>query len=183
MKRSIAFVILIPLLAGAFALTGCGKSPTAPAARVPDPGPSHTVPIKAVITKIVVTKFPAKKSDGSDWDLSPLTASRRPDLYVILEPTAGAADYVSNTVTDALSSEPHAFTLAVSGELPADIPYGTSRRIYFIDEDFGGDDDRVGWITVNLPLAFDSDNDRGFNYTFTDSGNRLSVQVIGTWDY
>jgi hypothetical protein len=52
-----------------------------------------------------------------------------------------------------------------------------------MDEDFGGDDDRVGWITVNLPRAYKGDNAREFDHTFTDSGDRLSVRIYGTWGY
>jgi hypothetical protein len=183
MKHRVPFAMLIPALVAAIAMTGC-NSPTEPAAQTPDPPPAEAVPIRATINKIIVTKFPEKKSDGSDWDLSLLVASRRPDLYVVLEPSAGgAADFVSTTVADAPFGGAQTFTQAVSGGLPADIAYGSSRRIYVMDEDFGGDDDQVGWITVNLPLAYGGGGARALDYTFADSGNRLNVRVVGTWYY
>lgn len=182
MKRVLTFALALPTLAASLGLVGCGKNPTAPEPQAPAPDPIMT-PTTASIDKIVITKFPAKTTSGDDWDISILVASRRPDLYVILTPVNGVADYVSNTVSNATTGTHYTFTQAESGALPAYIPYGTSRRVYVMDEDFGGDDDRLGWITVNLPLAYQGDNARNLDYTFTDSGNRLSVRVIGTWSY
>jgi len=178
MKRS--SLILLPLLiATSLGSLGCEKSPTAPAVTAP---PART-PVQATITRIDVTKFPANAPNGSSWDVSLIASARRPDLYVILTPSTGGSDYVSTTVSDAESTKNYSFTRAASGGLPATIPYGTSRRVYVMDEDFGGDDDRVGWITVNLPAAYQNDEARTFDHTFTDSGNRLSVRVYGTWGY
>lgn len=169
--------------AAALVTTGCnGSNPTAPQA----PPPEIKTPVGAVVTSISVTKFPAKKTDGSYWDFSLITADRRPDLYVILTAANQAADYVSNTVSNAVTGTVYTFTKAKDssvGHLPAYLPYDTSRRVYVMDDDFGGDDDRLGWITVNLPHAYGGDNARSLDYTFTDSGNRLSVRVRGTWNY
>jgi len=180
MKRP-TLALLLPLIVTMFVAPGCGKSPTAPDVQAPAPTPM--TPITATITHIDVTKFPATTPDGSNWDFSLIASARRPDLYVILTPLSGASDFVSTTASDAESTKDYAFTRAASGGLPATIPYGTSRRIYVMDEDFGGDDDRIGWITVNLPAAYQKDNARNFDHTFTDSGNRLSVRVRGTWSY
>jgi len=175
--RSIAL-----LAAVAAGLGGCGKSATAP--DIPaGTEPAILTPINATITKIEVVKFPAKKANGDDWDLSIIASYRRPDLFVVLTRENERGDYTSNTVTNAVPGTRYTFTSAVSGRLPATIPYGTSRRIYVMDEDVGGDHDRVGWITVNLPGAYGQDNARNLDYTFTDSGNRLSVRVVGTWAY
>lgn len=63
---------------------------------------------------------------------------------------------------------------------PIDAVPCTSRRVYVMDGDFGRGDDRVGWITVNLPKAY-RDSARQFSYSFTGSGKRLTVYVEGTW--
>jgi hypothetical protein len=180
MKRPALFLML-PVLAATFGTVGCDKSPTAPEV-TPAPPPPMT-PIQATITRIDVTKFPGSKSDGNTWDASVIASARRPDLYVVVAPTSGADDFVSITVQDAQTGQVHAFTRGVTGALPANIPYGSSRRVYVMDEDFGGDDDRVGWITLNLPRAYKGDNARDFDHTYTDSGDRLSVRVYGTWGY
>jgi len=175
----IPFALLALVAAG---LGGCGKHTTAP--EVPAvTEPVILTPINATIKKIEVVKFPAKAPDGSDWDVSIVASYRRPDLFVALTRENQPGDYTSNTVTNAVPGTRYTFTAAVSGRLPATIPYGTSRRVYVMDEDFGGDHDRVGWITVNLPKAYGQDNARNLDYTFTDSGNRLSVRVVGTWAY
>lgn len=182
MRHPIRSYALLLAFAAAAGVSGCSKSPTAPEVTT-EPAPTINTPITATITKIVVTKFPSKKANGDNWDSSVIASARRPDLYVILTRENEPSDYVSTTVSDATSGTSYTFTSAVSGHLPATIPYGTSRRVYVMDDDFGGDDDRVGWITVHLPHAYGQDNARNLDYTFTDSGNRLSVRVVGTWAY
>jgi hypothetical protein len=181
MKRP-ALILLLPVLAATLGTLGCDKSPTAPTAAPPTPAPR--TPIQATISRIDVEKFPAAKTDGSNWDASLIVSARRPDLYVMLTPITGASDFISPTRTDAQNNQVHAFSRWPSGDnLAAVIPYGNSRRVYVMDEDFGGDDDRVGWITVNLAAAYKGDEAGTFSHLFTDSGDRLSVRVYGTWGY
>ena len=185
MKRTPKFLALLAATAATIAVAGCHDGPAAPTAPT-DPPIEIKTPVSATITSITVTKFPAKKGDGSDWDFSLISGGYRPDLYVILTAADQAADYVSNVVDDADATKDYTFTKpysAYDGSLPARLPYDASRRVYVMDKDVGGDDDRVGWITVNLPHAYQDDNARDLNYTFTDSGNRLSVKVSGTWSY
>jgi hypothetical protein len=184
MKR-IAKSLVLPAAAAMIVVAGCTSSPTAPDTPEPPPVEIRT-PISAVIQSISVTKFPAKTSDGSDWDISLITASKRPDLYVILTADGQAADYVSDVVSNAETGKVYTFTKpgsAYDGTLPALLPYDHSRRVYVMDADVGGDPDRLGWITVNLPHAYRGDNARDLDYTFTDSGNRLSVRVRGYWNF
>jgi hypothetical protein len=183
MYRSPLPLPILALVAVSCLAAGCGKSPTAPEPASPPPAPVIQTPVEATITKIVVTKFPAQKSDGSDWDLSAIASSRRPDVYVSLQVPNQFPDFVSTTVNDAVSTHDYTFTTPVIGGLPDHIPYGSSRRVYVMDADFGGDDDTVGWITVNLPAAYRDDNARTLDYTFTDTPGRLSVRVVGTWSY
>ena len=187
MKRNFSSLALFSLAAFAVLAMGCGKSPTAPQAAAPDPAPIVIAkPVAAVIQAISVTKFPSKKSDGGDWDASLFVASRRPDLYVILEIPSIVTEYVSNVETDAEFGKTHTFTKpydALDGSLPARIVYDNRHRIYVMDKDVGGDDDQVGWITVNLPSAYHNDNSEILDYTFTDSGGRLSVRIQGEWRY
>lgn len=173
-------------IAVALGSSSCGKSnPMAPVdpASGAGPGPTIVTPISAVITRIQVTKFPSRKQDGSDWDSSISPAARRPDLYVDIPSPSGGDEYVSNTVSDATTGTVYTFTSSVAGELPDVIAYGTSHRVYVMDEDFGGGDDTVGWITLNLPAAYGQDNARYLDHTFTDSARRISVRVYGIWNY
>lgn len=177
---------LLPMsaLAVAIAVSSCGKSsPTAPAVAGPPPTPTIQTPVSATITKIQVTKWPAKTTGGDDWDSSILASARRPDIYVTLSKTTGGDEYVSNTDADVVAGTTLTFTQAVSGSLPDLVHYGTDHRVYVMDEDFGGDDDTMGWITLNLPSAYANDNARFLDHTFTDSANRISVRVVGIWSY
>ncbi|HTO90722.1 MAG TPA: hypothetical protein VMJ70_06280 [Candidatus Sulfotelmatobacter sp.] len=170
--------------------SGCGKSPTSPdptanQATIP-PTVGIRTPLEGVVTSISVTRFPSKKSDGSDWDLSAISSSRRPDLYVVLQVPGHMPDYTSGTTANAESGKTYSFNTAASaldGSLPQVLRYDASHRIYVMDEDVGGDDDRVGWITVNLPAAYRQDNSRTLDYTYTDTEGRLSVRIRGTWSY
>jgi hypothetical protein len=186
MTRTPFHAALIAGAALALVAAGCGNSPTAPEAQAGPPPVGIKTPIGAVIQAISVTRFPSQKSDGSDWDLSLIVASRRPDLYVLLTVPNLVAEYVSNVVLDAEQGKTYKFTQPGSsydGALPQTLPYDGSRRIYVMDEDVGGDDDRVGWITVNLPAAYQDDNARYLDYTYRDSGNRINVRVQGVWLY
>jgi hypothetical protein len=173
--------------AGTLFLFGCGKSDNPMAPEAPSPPPVEIkTPTGAFVTSIAVTKFPSKTTSGADWDISLLAASRRPDLYVVLTAEGRFADYTSNVVTNAEFGKVYTFTKPYSeydGSLPALLPYDTSRRVYLMDQDVGGDPDRLGWITVNLPKAYGNDNASAMDYTFTDSGNRISIRVRGTWKY
>jgi hypothetical protein len=183
MNRRIALGTLLTCATLALA-TSCRNSPTAPATTTPPP--TIQTPIAAEIQSISITKFPAKAADGSDWDVSLITSARRPDLYVLLTVDGKPADYISNIANDATTGTTYRFTQpydATSGSLPAKLAYDASHRIYVMDSDFGGGDDRVGWITVNLPHAYGGDNARTLDYTFADSGDRLRVRVQGTWLY
>lgn len=187
MKRIPRLGAVVAAAVGTLFLFGCdkGSNPVGPE----DPGPPPVeikTPKAVIVTSIAVTKFPAKTTSGEDWDYSLFTASRRPDLYVVLTVDGHFADYTSNVVTDAEFNKVYTFTKPYSvydGSLPAQIPYDTSRRVYLMDQDVGGDPDRLGWITVNVPKAYGNDNASAMNYTYTDSGNRLSIRVRGTWIY
>lgn len=186
MKRTLRNLTAAALAALALAGAGCGKSPTAPEQATQPPPVQIQTPIEALVSSIAVTKFPATKSDGSAWDLSAIVASRLPDLYVVLQVPGQIPDYTSSTVVNADPSKPHTFNESRSlydGSLPIVLPYDDSYRIYVMDEDVGGDPDRVGWITVNVPRAYRQDNARDLDYTYTDSGNRLSVRIRGLWKY
>jgi len=176
-------LVLMAAVAVALAASGCSKSsPTAP--QVPTPSPTIFTPISAVITRIQVTKWPAKATSGASWDNSVIVSARMPDIYVdIPNPAGGGNEYVSNTVTDVPAGTVLSFEQAVAGGFPVTIPYGADYRIYVMDSDVGGDDDRLGWITINLPGAYRHKNERTLDHTFTDSGKRISVRVLGEWRY
>lgn len=184
MYRAPKLLALLAVLA-TIAVSGCGESPTAPES--PDsPAEPVKTPVSAVITSIGITEMPAKKADGSDWDLALLAADRRPDLYVVLREGDQPADFTSGTISNVLTDGTYVFQHpkdSSSGKLPATLPYGSTHRVYVMDDDFGSGDDRLGWITVNLPAAYRGDNATILNYIYTDSGGRLSVWIRGTWNY
>jgi len=187
MRRTSKLAAVAAVAAGTLFLFGCNESsnPMAPENAGPPPVEIKT-PTGVIVTSVAVTKWPAKTTSGSDWDISLITASKRPDLYVILKVDGHFADYTSNVVTNAEYGKVYTFTKpysAYDGSLPAKIPYDTSRRVYVMDQDVGGDPDRLGWITVNVPKAYKNDNANAMDYTYTDSGNRLSIRVRGTWTY
>jgi hypothetical protein len=187
MKRIPKLGAVVAAAASALFLFGCNESSNPVAPENPEPPPVEVkTPTGVIVTSISLTKWPSKTTSGDDWDVSLFAASRRPDLYVILKVDGHFADYTSNVVTDAEYGKVYTFTKpysAYDGQLPATIPYDTSRRVYVMDQDVGGDPDRLGWITVNVPKAYDNDNANQMDYTYTDSGNRLSVRVRGTWTY
>jgi len=187
MHRIPKLAAVAAMAAGTLFLFGCNESsnPMAPENTGPPPVEIKT-PKGVIVTSIAATKWPSKTTSGEYWDISLFTASKRPDLYVILTADGHFADYTSNVVTDAEYNKVYTFTKpysAYDGKLPATIPYDTSRRVYLMDQDVGGDPDRLGWITVNVPNAYKNDNANAMDYTYTDSGNRLSIRVRGTWTY
>ena len=187
MRRIPKLMAVAATAAGTLFLFGCDKSDNPMAPENPGPPPVEIkTPTGVIVTSIAVTKWPSKTTSGSDWDISLFAASRRPDLYVIFKVDGQFADYTSNVVTDAEFNRVYTFTnpySAYDGRLPAKVPYDSSRRVYVMDQDVGGDPDRLGWITVNVPNAYRNDNASAMDYTYTDSGNRLSVRVRGTWTY
>ena len=101
-----------------------------------------------------------------------------------LRTAAGTSRFESTTLDNATASDmPRQFNTAKSGGLPAAIPYGTSYRVYVMDEDIDGADDQVGWITVNLPGIYGNDNAPRFDHTFQDSNDRIRIHVVGDWTY
>ena len=184
MTRFVRTAVLFASAVFALSAAGCGKSPTAPDPLATEPPPAQVkTPVGVIVSSISVTKFPSKTTDGKDWDISLFTADKRPDLYVSLAVPNSIPDYTSNTVTNAEFGKVYTFTKAASvydGSLP---DYDTSHRIYLMDADVGGDPDRLGWITVNVPAAYNGDNASAFDHTYTDSGNRVSIRVRGTWKY
>lgn len=172
------------LLAAVAALvaSGCKESPTAPESPEPPtvpPPPAVMTPVSAVITSISITDFPATKTDGSDWDLSLIAEDRRPDLYAIVQAGTQTPDFTSSTFSNAMHNHTYVFT----NGLPITLAYDSSRRVNVMDDDFGSADDRLGWITLNLPAAYRGDNSSILNYDYTDSGRRLTVWIQGTWNY
>ena len=177
-------LLAVLALAAGLAASGCKESPTAPESSAPPTTPPPTVktPVSMTIQSITILKFPAKKTDGSDWDLSLIAADRRPDLYVVLNADNVAADYTSGVISNAAQGNTYVFDSVTSG-LRASLPFDSSRRLYVMDDDIGSADDRLGWVTVNLPAAYNDDGATAMGYTYTDSGGRLSVWIRGTWNY
>jgi len=186
MNRITRLAAIAGAIGGILLLAGCGKS-SSPMAPETGPAPIETMtPTGVIVSSIAVTKWPAKTTSNATWDISIFTSAQRPDLYVVLGVEGRVPDYTSNVVTDAEYGKAYTFTRAYSvydGKLPTKLPYDTSHRIYVMDQDVGGDPDRLGWITVNVPRAYGNDNANAMDYTYTDSGNRLSVRVRGTWTY
>ena len=187
MNRITRLGTALAAVVGTFILAGCGKSSNPVAPEVTGPAPvTINTPTGVIVSSIAVTKWPAKTTSNQTWDISLFAAAQRPDLYVVLTVDGRVPDYSSNVVTDAEYGKVYTFTQPYSvhdGRLPATLPYDTSRRVYLMDQDVGGDPDRLGWITLNLPNAYGNDNASSMDYTFTDSGRRLSVRVRGTWTY
>jgi hypothetical protein len=187
MNRIPKLAAIVAAAAGTLFLFGCNQSSNPMGPEDAGPPPVEVkIPTGVIVSSISVTKWPSKTTSGDDWDVSLFAASRRPDLYVVLTVDGHIPDYTSNVVTDAEFGKVYTFTKAYSvydGSLPATLPYDTSHRVYVMDQDVGGDPDRLGWITVNVPKAYRNDNASDMDYTYTDSGNRLSVRVRGTWKY
>ncbi|MGE5176700.1 MAG: hypothetical protein ACM3JJ_10035 [Hyphomicrobiales bacterium] len=187
MHRLPKLAALVVATAGTILLSGCnsGSNPMAPDNSGPPPVTIKT-PTGLIVSSIAVTKWPSTTLSGAEWDVSIFPSARRPDLYVVLTEDGHIPDYTSNVITDSVYGTVYTFTKSYSvydGALPTKIPYDTSRRVYVMDQDVGGDPDRLGWITVNVPKAYQNDNASAMDYTYTDSGNRLSVRVRGTWTY
>lgn len=172
-------------LAAALLLAGCGKSPVAP--QIEDstpPTPEIRTPTKLILQQIVVRKFPAKKTSGSDWDASVIVNYRKPDLYVVVGQDGGLPVYSSDVRENATSGNVYRFTYGYgTSNLPISLPYGSQYRMYLMDVDFGGDNDRLGWVTLNMLAAYPNDNSSAVSHVFKDSSDRIEIEIVGTWDY
>ena len=60
-------------------------------------------PSKILITKIVVTKFPNLKSNGSNWDAFALTGWERPDIFPSISNSQGNYLFAGNPINDSFS--------------------------------------------------------------------------------
>ncbi len=176
---------LLPILAAPL-LAGCGTSPTAPQiTAVQDTASSviHT-PTKLILQQIVLRKFPATTTSGDDWDSSLIVNARKPDLYVELRQEGYTPIYSSDVRENATAGNTYRFTEGYgTPNLPLDVPYGSAYRVYVWDRDVGGDNDRLGWITLNLPAAYPRNNSFEVDHTYRDSAGRIEVEIIGQWSY
>jgi hypothetical protein len=173
---------LIVMTVLATVLIGCDEDPTAPETPAePDP---PAIPTHARLRTINVTKYPEKKTDGSHWDLSLVSSSRRPDIFVGLRHADSSTvlwstDHYSNVSTTAVL-EWNVPPGAAGGGV---VSYGTSMRIYVWDHDADGAHDTMGWITLLMPRAYDDDEAETFDHSFTNNSGRITVRVRGEWRY
>ncbi|MEM1270290.1 MAG: hypothetical protein AAGI08_09590 [Bacteroidota bacterium] len=104
-------------------------------------------PTGFIVQKIVVTDFPANKSNGSTWDWDPIASNpRRPDIRVTFQREGRIPLYISNTYDNASSSRDYTFNRAASSDdpnVPFTADYTTEYLLSLVDDDFGGDETMV----------------------------------------
>ncbi len=64
---------------------------------------TQIMPTKIKITKIVVTKFPNLKSNGTNWDSFALTGWERPDIFPSISNIQGDFLFAGNPINDSFS--------------------------------------------------------------------------------
>lgn len=185
MRRSRFVLVTLPLLAAATMLSSC-KSPTSPLAQdgaPPDTIPG-TTPAQLVLQQVVLRKFPAKTTSGGDWDPSPFPESRKPDIYLVIQREGYLPVYSSDIRENATAGNIYRFTTGYgTPDLPLYVAYGSDLRVYVMDRDVGGDPDRIGWITLDLPAARRSDGSATVDHVYRDSADRIEIEIVGVWSY
>lgn len=158
-----------------------------------DPGNSQIeikTPKTMSLTKIILTRFPAVKSNGDKWDyhVFPNSPTRRPDIYVELY-KSGNSNYLykSDTKEDAIletSYTSYSFTKAGSengSSLPLSLSYNQTYKIKILDDDGLSSSDSMKEFSIKASSYYNDDNATHLYKTIT-SGNYTLI-IEGRWSY
>ena len=147
-------------------------------------------PTHMKITKIILTRFPANKTNGDKWDYHVFSNSptRRPDIYVELGKSGSSSHvYRSEIPEDAIFETAYdniSFTAPASsngGSLPYDIPLNQAFTIKVWDDDGVSADDSMGSVNVNASTYYNDDNATHVYQTLSSGG--ITIKVEGRWIY
>lgn len=147
-------------------------------------------PTHMKLTKIVLTRFPANKSNGDKWDYHVFSSSptRRPDIYVELSKSGSSSHvYRSGIKEDAIFETAYdnfSFTSPASsngGSLPYDIPVNDAYTIKVWDDDGISSDDSMGSVNINAAAYYNDDNATHVYKTVTSGG--ITIKIEGRWVY
>lgn len=139
---------------------------------------------------IIVTRFPATKSNGDKWDYHIFSSSptRRPDIYVELGRNVNTdhvyrsdtrEDTIFETFSDNLTfTDPAASN---GGSLPHDIPMNTEYIIWTFDDDGLSADDLMGSVEIDPSDYYNNDNATHVYQTLTNG--ELTIKIEGRWVY
>lgn len=147
-------------------------------------------PTALKISAIIVTRFPATKSNGDKWDYHVFSSSptRRPDIYVEMGKNLNTDHvYRSETREDVLFESFFSkltFTQPAAsngGSLAHNIPFNTEYIIWTYDDDGLSADDLMGSVQID-PSAYYNDDNATFVYERLSNGE-LTIEIEGRWIY
>ncbi|WP_456430102.1 hypothetical protein [Rhodocaloribacter sp.] len=137
-------------------------------------------PKSFIVRKIVVTSFPSKRSNGSNWDL----VSIKPDIYVSFQRPRATPLFISNKYNNADAGKTYTFDRAASYNdpgVPFEADYNTTYELHLVDDDFGGNETMV---TATFKFSSHYRLDNAADDEITVTGNRGFTAVIhGDWTY
>jgi len=152
----------------------------------PDEGPKFETPKTMIITKIVATSFPSKKSNGDNWDWDPFfSGPRKPDIYAKLGEKNASGEFASITRDDASSGTKYDLSKKRSSSkksLPYELNYKDAYSIVLVDDDGIFGSETMGSKTIYPSDYYGNDNATNFTKTISCS-NGVKMQVSGVWTY
>ncbi len=142
------------------------------------------------IREIILTRFPANKSNGDKWDYHVFANSptRRPDIYVELGKSGSNTPvYRSDIKEDAIletAYDTFSFTRPASendGSLPYQVSLDETYAIDIWDDDGLTVDDVMGRVYINAGGYYNDDNATFVFKTLTSGG--ITIKIEGKWIY
>ena len=134
-------------------------------------------PTQIIISKAVITKFPALRTNGSYWDTNIITTNNKfPDIYIRLNDTAVLIDTRANYIDNASSSFNYTWTFTTP-IVVTNVKDFKSLRMY----DYSSTGDEQMGFTLFVPY----NNGQSFPnvITVSDSSNSFEVQLYVTYQW
>ena len=140
---------------------------------------TQVTPTKISISKVVISNFPALKSDGSTWDWNPLNSlNNNPDIYLVfINSSSTYFNTVANKFDDAVAGTQYTYTFST----PVQITNVTElENITLYNWNTSGNDDQMGTITFT---PYSSTNNFPSVITETDSSTNFQVKFYVTYTW
>lgn len=140
---------------------------------------TQVTPTKISISKVVISNFPAKKTDESTWDYNPLNSvNNNPDLYLLfINSTTIIFNTVTNKIDDAVAGTQYTYTFSTPIQITN---FNALHSIILYNWNTSGNDDKMGQITFT---PYSSTNNFPSVITQTDSSTNFQIKFYVTYTW
>ena len=179
--KQLALLLCLPL---AIVIAGCGDDPFTPTPEenIEPPAPEIKTPIKMKINSVQILDYPAKKTNGDDWDWDPFsTGPRRPDIYCQF------GNHETNTAKNLPRPTGNVTVKFEGGYCRANlVKSGGGIERYWInmyDEDGTSADDVVDSVSLVPYYLYKRDNATTFDFVLDGIYTDRTLRINGEWLY